>query len=343
MTKCALSLSLILLVQTAAQSQDRLCQTRNVPVNIFSHNQSLKLALSPSDLEASSGKQTLNIAEIIPRTESHKIVMLSDVSGSMLDAKGGRTAASWYFQWELSADFISAVSSQHDVGLAIFANEMRPLVWPTRDRAALMDQIQSVGLLQTNALSGLDRKTALWDAIGDTISKFGPFTAGDAIYVISDGEDNDSRTAPVFVKEALLDAGVRLFAFRFHVSGARLDRYDNAPGGLTGLIGKPYWSPTLLQSVAAETGGWATTVERPIGSVAPRSLLLTRFAGPSQLRRTLDFLYGLMGGFYTVRVELPAPRLRAAPLNLSFRGGNNERQRELTITYPHALTPCSGN
>ena len=334
----------IVFVLTAARCKAQSCRTRDIPFNIFSHDQNAELSLSPSDLDASAGRQRLTIAAVMPRAESHKIVLLSDVSGSMLEPDGaGSNPGSWYFQWELAADFISAVPGEHEVGLAVFAGRMRPLLWPTRDRAALMDQIQSLELHRTEFLAQKDlgRETALWDAIREAVVMFGPFNPGDAVYVISDADDNASKAPAELVKETLLNAGIRLFTFRFIDPGSGL-AFSKAPAGLSGLVESRYTLAELLRDLAGDTGGWVTSAHRPRGGFGLQSQLPTHFEGPPELRRTLDFLYWLMEGFYTVRVAFPAPRLRSAPLTLSLRTANRARQRELTITYPRALMPCTG-
>jgi hypothetical protein len=207
-----------------------------------------------------------------------------------------------------------------------------------------MDQIQSSELHRTEFLAQKDlgRQTALWDAIREAVVMFGPFHPGDAIYVISDVEDNASKAPAQLVRETLLNAGIRLFAFRFKDPGPSLV-FSNSPPGLSGLVESSYTLAGLLKGLAGETGGWVTSAQRPRAGFDVQSRLPTHFEGPPELRSTLDFLYWLMEGFYTVRVEFPAPRLRAAPLTLSLRGANKARQRELTITYARALMPCTGN
>jgi len=345
MNKRMLVACVIVFVLTAARCEGQSCKTREIPFNIFSHDQNHELSLSPSDLEASAGRQHLTIAAVMPRTESHKIILLSDVSGSMLQPDGARSNPnSWHFQWELAADFISAVPAEHEVGLAVFAGRMRPILWPTRDRAALMDQIQSFGLHRTEFLAQKDlgRETALWDAIREAAVMFGPFNPGDAIYVISDADDNRSKAPAELVKETLLDAGIRLFAFRFVDPGSGI-LFSNSPPGLSGLVESSYTLAGLLKGLSGETGGWVTSALRPRAGFDLDSRIPTHFEGPPEMRRTLDFLYWLMEGFYTVRVEFPAPRLRAASLTLSLRGADKARQRQLTITYPHTLMQCTGN
>jgi von Willebrand factor type A domain len=79
-----------------------------------------------------------------------RVELLFDVSGSMRELRSEAN-------WNLAGDLLSAMPPDSEVGLEFFSKDLEPVVRPTTNRKALLDQVE--GLRSRKSTSG---KTALW-------------------------------------------------------------------------------------------------------------------------------------------------------------------------------------
>lgn len=175
----------------------------------------------------------------------------------------------------------------------------------------------------------LKGKTALFEAILEGLKLLGSAQPGDVIYVITDGEDNASRSSPRKVEEALVAASARLFWF---------------------YLPEPLWhqAPLLppvelgarenLQELVQHTGGIGLNASIPAkyaGDYKPDE------KGRAALSLSIAQLYREMGQFYRLEVELPVPVDKPRDWHLEMVNEHGKKAREWRVAYQSVLLPCN--
>jgi hypothetical protein len=134
----------------------------------------------------------------------------------------------WELARHIAGDVITYVSSQCSIALVLFARDVKAIVGFEAGRQGVLEALATVetGSLQ---LGKEGKRTALWDAVMEALTLFDARGATDAVFVITDGDDTDSRFTSSEVEEALLLATVRLFTVRFEASGRTPQKYFRKP------------------------------------------------------------------------------------------------------------------
>jgi hypothetical protein len=138
---------------------------------------------------------------------------------------------------------------------------------------------------------------------------------GDAVYVISDGGDNASRTDSNEVEHALLAKGVRFYMLLLHDHYLRTEESERAV--------------PLLTRLADETGGGIVDLDDPpVGQRNPR------------LEASLSKVYSQMTQFY----ELGLGPLKAIDKeerwDLEVVDSQGKKRKDIKVTYPRKLPAC---
>ncbi len=209
-----------------------------------------------------------------------RIVVLLDASSSMLD-EGGK----WQFARRAIGDILNGLPAKDEIALLVFANNVDFVVGFAEGRQAIADKIAALEAGRKAFPKGL-RRTALLDAILEGLTLLQPPHEGDVIYLISDGGDNASRAKPDKVEQALLTAGVRLFAMGL---ADALGYRNRTPEELNG--------PSLMRDFVEDTGGGIFLIEG------------YTFTGKREvaLNLNLKLLYSQMAQLYRLEIELTEP------------------------------------
>ena len=127
------------------------------------------------------------------------------------------------------------------VGLVSFARDVRVLLAPTDDRAAINASLKRLTLTGGTALGpAIDRALASLRASHAAVK-------GRAIIVISDGKSTEGTRAPLAAARAAKAAGVRVFTVSLGTAGGTVKEGDKT-------VSVPP-DPTTLRRVAAASGG----------------------------------------------------------------------------------------
>ncbi len=160
------------------------------------------------------------------------------------------------------------------------------------------------------------QRTALWDAISESLALFGGGQVGDIIYTITEGHDSVSRSKAEALEQALLTTGVRLFVFLF------LPRLLPPPQAPQEILG-----PSELSELMRDTGGMIT-LSHGMGS-PPEPALVS--------------LYRQMLWFYRIELALPQPINKPEDWKLELTNAQLGERKGLRVIYPRKLMPCIGN
>jgi hypothetical protein len=272
---------------------------RTIPASLFSKNGSPVPPVTEANFAATFKKQPVSFRVAAPPQTPPRMIIALDTSGSM---KGNQKST-----LDLAESLLSTVPQEAGVGLAFLAEDLQPVLLPTKDREGLKYQLEGLRIHP----SSYRGRTALWDAIGKTVGMFGHPQLGDFLILISDGDDNRSKTSPEKVIHLLAAAGIRFFV-------AQLE--DQFPYPVSRHQAPSPFQPQISR-VAEATGGYV-------------------FNSISMARASLEKEYLQIINFYPIEINLPVGVDRPQEWKLNLVGLPKSQQNELVLTYPQVLVPC---
>jgi hypothetical protein len=308
--RAAASVALLFVLAGPARAQRNECRQRVVPVHVSTLDGTSLPELTPARFEATYNDKPVRVTAISGEERPQRLIVLLDASGSV---RGGTTSG-WDATVEVASQLVAALPPL-EIGLALFAEEVEPIVEPTSAREHLLEEIE--GLRNgRNAQGERRQRTALWDALLDSVRIFGPLRPGDVLYVITDGVDNFSESRPAAVTQALLSGGIRLFAFAIANQGFAYGSGD-------------------LERMVEDTGGVVTA-----GSAIDwRAFKPVR--GSSPIGSALYAQHRQILGFHRLELELAETVARPQPLHLALTGLDENEMKNVVLNYPARLFPCN--
>jgi hypothetical protein len=310
---------LSVLGSASAWAQQDSCQTRTVPVSIMSGDGSLLPDINDAAFKGSYGERSVHINSVTIDQRPRRIILLFDASGSFtynLD---------WAFN--VAHDMVERIPPPNEIGLMVFATTATPVLPPITDRTKIENEIESLRSTHAASKKQVHIGTALRDAIRDAVKLLGSQKIGDVIFVITDGEDNISRTKPKELVQILVTAGIRLFAVEL------VDPQDLLGRGRTV---EPLDGPDSLYQIVKSTGGVA---------VVSNSLLeLNGVDKHGKLpwgRTVLNSQYEQMLSFYRVDITLPEHVNEQRDWKLALTGSEKAAKNHFILAYPHTVVPCN--
>ncbi len=305
------SVALLLVLTVPARAQQSECRQRILPIHVSTRDGGPVPKLIPAQFEAINAGKPLRVTAVSGEHQPQRLIVLLDVSGSV---RGGTTAG-WDATVQVATQLLASMPPM-EIGLALFSEEVESLVRPTTVKDRLLEEVERLHTGPREAARGRRQRTALWDSLLDSIEVFKPLRPGDVLYVITDGVDNFSETRPMVVTQALVAAGIRLFAFAianqgFAYGSGELERMVEDTGGVVAAGSATDWRAFR-----------ASQASSPIGAAL--------FA---QHRR--------IAGFYLLELELPETVVRPQTWNLALTGLAEDEMKSLALSYPARLFPCN--
>jgi hypothetical protein len=173
---------------------------------------------------------------------------------------------------------VTSTRGNAQLALVVFADDVLETLDFNHSPEDILQRIQQLGDADKLVPKGKQR-TALLDSLLYALSLFGTQVAGDAVYVVSDGEDDASRAGSDKVEHALIALGVRFYAFFLQ------DRFVDPM-----LAERP---GPMLTSLGEVTGGKVVDLELTWDSVPTGETT-------SQVKAFLPRVYDEMIQFYGV-------------------------------------------
>ena len=303
-----------LLFATISVAQQDPCLTRTVPVNVMTSDGNLVWGLHASDFKAQLGRQPAEIVSVTADAGQHRAVIVLDASASMVDKWGPSFAVAQSLpKWTPHTAF----------ALLTFSDQIRERVGFDKGNDAVTTKLADLEKFTPGG------QTALLDALHQALALLTPLQLGDAIYVISDGEDNHSRLSASAVGNELRASRVRLFGFilKMVTSG----RTPQEPGG-----------PGFLQQLTSESGGDSIVYGR--GRVPSARGVDLPFFPKDRGRGIVTFAVRAFGQeiseFYRLEIKLPAPLEKPRSWKLEVSAPKGTKGRPFIVIYPEQLMPC---
>lgn len=288
-----------------------------VAVNVLDRGGNFVRGLTSTNFSGKLGRKDVKIVSVTLDNQPRRIVILLDVSGSMIRQKGR-----WKLAYRAAWDIIALAPAESSLALLVFAETVEDTGEFTQEREAVLQRLSALGPDYQPPKSY--RRTALNDAILEAVALLTPPQVGDVIYLITDGGENSSRTRGRRARRALLCAGVRLFAFVLLSPGQTSTRY------VARVL------PSFVKWLQATGGGGVI-----LGSTSElRAEYRMNDKRQAQIAERAYQLYHRMGEFYRLEVELPRALRKPRGWKLEVVDEHGEKRKVLKVIYPRRLAAC---
>jgi len=233
----------------------------------------------------------------------------------------------WKIARAAASEFLRLAPPQQRVSLMTFAGAIGQRFEVSEGRQLMEDWLQSKTVIQAKNVKG---RTALYESILDALKSLNPTRPGDAIYVITDGGENDSRETKARIERALRATGVRLFAFLV-AGAARREEEKFGPGDLLELTRE---SGGFLLSTSADP----FSPDRFLHRNARFKYDDTVVEG---VRSYTRLVRAEITSFYVLTLQPPEPSSKTASWKLEVVDAGGRSRKGMAAVYPYQLPDCS--
>jgi len=346
----------LLLVGAALEARAQACSSeggslrRTLAVNVLDERMQPVSGLTAVNFRGRFRDEEVRIVSVTADTQPRRIVLLVDVSESMATRVGR-----WGLAVEAAEHLLGTGPPDSTIALVTFAEKVEARTgfeFETQKARQALKAVRPAG--DSSDPSGT--RTALRDAVMEATRLLTPSRTGDAIYLITDGYDTFSRAKDEEVEAALLGSGARLFAVVLPdwAGPSLFVETPQGPAGMPSFILLPLTTaltvpaPRLgesggavaLRALVDASGGLGMTAGA-VGTSAPRFDYNEKQRG--WFFSQAHLLYGAMGEFYRLDVELPEEPDRLREWRLEVVGADGKKLKDVYTVYPRKLAPCASD
>jgi Mg-chelatase subunit ChlD len=310
-----LAFSLCLRSQTISE-----CKQHTIIVNVLQANGIPVRGLTINNLRASSRGRDLDIVSAqFMENPTGRIVVLLDVSGSM---RGDILSNKWKIALAAASEFVASAPDRSQISLMTFADGIKEKVDAAAGREAISDWLRSLVASEPASLKG---RTALYDAILETLKGMQPPQVGNAIYVITDGGENESSATMARVGRELQSQGTRLFAFLL-----ASDRTEEEKNGASDLYELTHQSGGFTIGVGARAHGRGASSGYDFDNRVITAI-----------RTSARIMGAEIGGYYSLVVRSQDSISSPQGWKLEVVDARGIRRKDGNLAYPSKLLACS--
>jgi tetratricopeptide (TPR) repeat protein len=289
---------------SASRTED--CLRRTISLNVLDANSRPGWDLQPADLQVEIGHKAARIVSLSLDKLPRRIVLMVDSSGSMGTS---RRNSGWGVTLPVATFAVDVVPSSASVAFVTFADKAVRESKGFENREEVRKEVLALAKQHPSG------HTALFDSMDQVLNVFGEPQFGDAIYLVTDGEDNRSTTLRSRLRENLISRGVRVFVFFVPQEGSVFEDDKRE-------------IRSLIEGLAEATGGDFVQIPRHRMRVDEQPVL-AKIA--SQIANQVETVYRL-------GLNLGEEPQKEDRINVRFV--DQRRRRTLTIAYPRQLPPC---
>jgi hypothetical protein len=246
------------------------------------------------------------------------IILVLDASSSITGLR-----SKWDALIEIAQDFISSAPQDCALGFVLFGTHIIHEAGLSEDREKILDALNDIG----NKYPEKKRVqiTAFYDALQRAVDLLSPVHPGDAIYALSDADDNASKTSINSFKAALMQKQIRLFLL---LPGERPPDYGN---GLESqlIFDNERGIQAPLARISLDSAGTSFKLY-PV-----RSRYESYRRSPSEMTaiyQNLRAMYGLIFGFYRLDLDASPPE-KKAKVKMKIMDHNGQRLKDVKLYY----------
>jgi hypothetical protein len=293
-----IQLPILLLICSPVWGLD--CSNASVWLNVVEKTSTVERDIQAQDLHVEIDGKPTKVISVSLDQRPRRIVLMVDTSGSMR-REWGITVATASF----AADVIPSSATA-----ALFIFDVKS--------AMESDGFESHQEIQRRVLELAKREpkgfTALWNSIDQVLSRFADLQSGDAIYLVTDGEDNRGMTPFSALQQHLLARGIRVFLFLVQTSAFDIEKQRH---------------DSLILGIAESSGGYVVPITWERIGENERRLLL----------RLAPQIVDQAEAVYRVQIELPKRVAEKGQVKIAF-ADSSRRARIRYIGYSHYVVPC---
>lgn len=234
--------------------------------------------------------------------------------------------------WEIefAKNLISRSLPDDPIAILTFDSAIQDTVPFGGNRLALFKELEMLKVERWDDIKR-PRRTAIFDSLANALTVMKPVVFGDAICLVSDGDDNASRTPRRVVRAQLQSAGVRLFEFLLVPDATERARL-------------PENSLSYAFDLAAATGGKSLLCTpwqngeffSPIRGPVPIA-----GKGSQEIDSAARAFHDEIANFERVTLRLPGELREPAPLKLEVVDASGKRMKHVEVAFPREITPCT--
>ena len=314
-------LALVLFLPSrAAQSQERGCEKRQLPVFVTEKDGSLVTTLDSPDFRLQSRSASMSLVALNHDERRHRVVILLDVSNSMRGLVGPPL---WPVVMALARHATHAGGENSDLALALFSDHVLETVGFSPGRDAVWHRLEEVA--QDPALPMLPKAndSRIYDALKETAKTLGNPAFADSLLVITDGGDEGSKSKPDEILDLLSTSMTRVFAILV----------DPLHGQASSM------GPEALLRIVQKSGG---RVFGPIDSdnAAFRKSGKTAEAQKMMEEQLTQFYQGIFAND-VLTIQAASTIHNREVVDLSLTEFARHKIKGAHIYFPHGIGPCS--
>ena len=167
-------------------------------------------------------------------------------------------------------------------------------------------------------------ETGLYDAILTAVGALSPAEIGDAIFVITDGGDNLSKARSSTVEHALLDSGIRLFAFLLYSPDVSLEEYEG---------------PQTLDSLVQKSGGFLVGVGGRNKRI-PGTQYEYNDTVAQAIKNSARLIHTQISNFYVLTINAPNRPAKLQGWRLDVVDTRQRRRKDISLAYSQSSASC---
>jgi hypothetical protein len=241
---------------------------------------------------------------------------------------GPKNARAWELAGEIASQVAEANSQNAPMALIIFSHKVLEQVDFAQGAPAVRKRLKEISGDASYVKKNVRGDTTIFDAML-TATHLLDISSADSIYLISDGEDNQSRVKAGDVSHALGLSSVRLYVSLFEFIAPTV---SNRP------VGEEVSLESIIK-LSIESGG---LISGPWGKSSPNG---TNYNVTKDERKALSFavthLYGAMTNNDLLEIELPEAIQKWESLSIELSADKKAPYKNLVIAYPRKLAPCN--
>lgn len=323
---CLSVFALSLFSVTGIFAQETSCISRIVPITVLDSHGHVIHGLLSSDFTAKIHGRPARILSVSLDKRPHRVVVLLDESGSM----GVSDGRPWEVAREIASHIAESKLENTSLALMIYSDKVHEQVDFVQGSAAVLARLREISADSSYIKKNVRGRTATYDAILSASRLLDASDSSDSIYLISDGDENQSRFKSGDVAHALGPRSVRL-----HVT-----LLSKAPiMGFGNRVPEEGDSIETITSLASDSGG---LVVSPVGARSPNG---TNYNVTNDQFKTLSValtrLYVAITNDELLEIELPQTIQKWERLSLELSPERKNLHKDLRIAYPKELAPCS--
>jgi hypothetical protein len=180
------------------------CSAATILLNAFDRNLNVERDVPAEDIKVEVDGKQAPILSLSLDTHPRRIVLMVDSSGSL---EASPQQSGWGIALPAAAYAASVVPESASSELITFSDKLRRESGDFENRKVVQARIFDLAKRKPNG------GTSLFDSVHQVLTEFKELHFGDAIYIVTDGGDNNSRISRANVAKELISRGIRVFVF----------------------------------------------------------------------------------------------------------------------------------